>query len=325
MEWPGGTASAAWSEDEDEGILIIREVIELAVNRLRAAGVADARQDAWLLLAHVCGQDRATLLAHARDPLGADDRRLFQGLVDRRARREPLAQILERKEFWSLDFRISADVLCPRPDSESLIEAALTEVDKRCRPNARALRILDLGTGSGCLLLALLSEWSTASGIGVDRSSTALTIARSNAEMLGLAERAAWLCADWGTALDQRFDLVVSNPPYIARSDRPKLEPEVRQFEPEAALFAGEDGLDAYRSLAGDLHRLLVPNGLAFLEVGFDQADPVEALLEGAGLNAIGRRQDLAGIDRCLIAERRSGRSEGGADLLHSTGVRSKE
>ena len=305
------------TETDDEDTLIIRDVIEQAANRLRAAGVADARQDAWLLLAHVCGQDRTTLLAHARDPLEADDRRLFQDLVDRRTRREPIAQIVARKEFWSLDFRVTADVLCPRPDSECLIEAALAAIDKREQPGDSALRILDLGTGSGCLLLALLSERSTASGVGVDRSSSALTIARSNAERLGLAKRAAWLCADWGTALDQRFDLVVSNPPYIAVNERPDLEPEVRQFEPEAALFAGEDGLDAYRSLASDLRRLLVPNGLAFLEVGFEQADPVEALLRGAGLKVIGRRQDLAGIDRCLIAECPSDRSEGGLNQRH--------
>ena len=283
--------------------MIIRDLIEEAANRLRAAGVADARQDAWLLLAHVSGQDRATLLAHARDPLSADDRRLFQTLVDRRARREPLAHIVGRKEFWSLDFRVSADVLCPRPDSECLIDAALAEVGKRCRPSDRALRILDLGTGSGCLLLALLSEWSTAGGIGVDASSSALKIARSNAERLGLAKRAVWLCADWGTALAQRFDLIVSNPPYIAVNEKPRLEPEVRQFEPETALFAGEDGLDAYRRLADDLRRLLLPDGLALLEVGFDQAGPVETLLEDAGLKTLGRRQDLAGIDRCLIAE----------------------
>lgn len=290
-------------KDEGEDVLIIRDVVEQAANRLRAAGVDDARQDAWLLLAHIRKQDRATLLAHVRDALEADDQRAFQRLVDRRARREPLAQIVGRKEFWSLDFRISADVLCPRPDSECLIEAALAEVDKRCRSSERAPRILDLGTGSGCLLLALLSEWSAADGVGVDVSSRALAIARSNGESLDLAGRAQWLCANWGAALRGCFDLIVSNPPYIARNETPRLEPEVRQFEPETALFAGEDGLDAYRSLAGDLRRLLAPDGFACLEVGFDQADSVEALLKDAGLRTTGRRQDLAGIDRCLIVE----------------------
>ncbi|MGI9511027.1 MAG: peptide chain release factor N(5)-glutamine methyltransferase [Geminicoccaceae bacterium] len=283
--------------------LIIRDVIEQAVDRLKAAGVEGARQDAWLLLAHIRGQNRVTLLAHWRDRLGTDDRCAFQALVERRAGREPLAQIVGWKEFWSLDFRVSADVLSPRPDSECLIEAALVEVDKRARSNERALRVLDLGTGSGCLLLALLNEWPTAEGIGVDLSRAALAIARSNGERLGLAGRAEWLCANWGAAIDGTFDLIVSNPPYIAKNETTKLAPEIRRFEPEMALIAGDDGLDAYRSLAGDLCRLLAPEGVICLEVGFGQAAAVETVLEGAGLRAKKRRQDLAGVDRCLIVD----------------------
>jgi len=268
---------------------MIREVIEQAKRHLASAGIDDARQEAWLLLAHIRRQDRATLLAHALDDLGQDDWRGFQQLVERRAAREPLAQIVGRKEFWSLDFRVTSDVLCPRPDSETLIEAALAEIRRRSKANDWVGHILDLGTGSGCLLLSLLSEMPGASGVGVDVSMQALSIARSNSQALCLADRAAWLCGDWGTALDGRFDVIISNPP--------------RRFEPETALIGGEDGLDAYRSLGHDLSRLLAPNGLVFLEIGAGQAEAVERLLAASGFRTIDRRRDFAGIDRCLIAQ----------------------
>lgn len=284
--------------------MTIRDVIEQAARRLTLAGVEEARHDAWLLLGHVLQQDRASLLAHALDRLGPEDQCSFSQLVDRRSDREPLAQIVGRKEFWSLDFQITADVLCPRPDSECLIETALAEAGRRCQAGGWPGRILDLGTGSGCLLLTLLSEWPAATGVGVDISPRALSIARLNGERLVLASRTQWLCADWGAAMDGCFDLIVSNPPYVTSGEAKTLAPEVREFEPAAALFAGLDGLDAYRALAGDLHRLLVPGGLALLEIGAGQAHSVEWLMEDNGLKPIGRRQDLAGIDRCLIVER---------------------
>lgn len=290
--------------EKSRNVLIIRDVIEHAAKRLKMAGVEEARHDAWLLLGYRLQQDRATLLANALDSLGPEEQHAFSELVDRRTDREPLAQIVGQKEFWSLDFQITADVLCPRPDSECLIEAALIEVGRRCQAGAWAGRILDLGTGSGCLLLALLSEWPAASGVGVDISRRALSIARSNGEKLALARRTHWLCADWGTALDGSFDLIISNPPYVSKGEAEALAPEVRGFEPATALFAGEDGLDAYRALAGDLNRLLVSKGVALIEIGAGQAQSVEGLLEDKGLRPIGRRQDLAGIDRCLIAER---------------------
>lgn len=288
---------------EREVTLTIRDVIQDAANRLKKAGVDGANQDAWLLMSHVRQRDRATLLAHAREDLDADDLRAFQALVCRRIRREPLAQIVGMKEFWSLEFRITTDVLCPRPDSECLIEASVAEAGDRGLENETA-RLLDLGTGSGCLLLALLSELPSAEGIGVDISRSALSVARSNAEKLGFAERARWLCGDWAKAFDSRFDIVLCNPPYIARGAASELAPEILQFEPEKALFAGEDGLDAYRSLACDLRRLLTANGFACIEVGFDQAEAVTVLMECHGLRSISRRLDLAGIDRCLIVDR---------------------
>ncbi len=301
--WKQSTETVRMNQESGK-ILIIRDAIEQAVRHLRAAGVDEARHDAWLLLGHMLQQDRATLLANALESLAPVDRSSFTDLVDRRARREPIAQIIGRKEFWSLDFQITSDVLCPRPDSECLIEAALVEVNRRGQAGKWPGRILDLGTGSGCLLLALLSECPAASGVGVDISQKALSIARSNGQKLALANRAQWLCSDWGTAIGGCFDLIVSNPPYVTTGEVVSLPPEVRCFEPAASLFAGGDGLDAYRALADDLCRLLLPDGIALLEIGAGQAESVEALLEGKGLRNVGRRQDLAGIDRCLIVER---------------------
>ncbi|MEZ5932846.1 MAG: peptide chain release factor N(5)-glutamine methyltransferase [Alphaproteobacteria bacterium] len=285
--------------------MIIREAIEHAANCLKKAGVEDARRDAWLLLAHVRRQDRVTLLAHATDDLGDGDRQSFERLVARRRAREPVAQIVGRKEFWSLDFLVTSDVLCPRADSETLIEAALADIARRFEPSCWPGRILDLGTGSGCLLLALLSECRVARGVGVDVSMAALSVARSNGERLGLAGRVHWLCADWGTALSaEGFDLIVANPPYIAEGDASILAPEIRRYEPAGALFAGVEGLDAYKTLAADLRRLLRPGGVACVEVGAAQADAVEALLMQGGLERRGRRTDLAGIERCVTVER---------------------
>jgi release factor glutamine methyltransferase len=234
------------------------------------------------------------------------DRQAFERLVARRQAREPLAQIVGSKEFWSLDFLVTADVLCPRADSETLVEAALMEVRSRYETASWPGRILDLGTGSGCLLLALLSECRSAQGIGVDVSMPALSIARRNGERLGLSGRVHWLCADWGTALAaESVDLILANPPYIAEGDADTLAPEISRFEPAAALFAGDEGLDAYRTLAADLGRLLKSEAIACVEVGAGQADAVEDLLRRQRLECRSRRQDLAGIDRCMIVQRR--------------------
>ena len=284
--------------------MIIREAIEQATVRLLAAGVEGARQEAWLLLAHMRQQERVTLLAHARDRLEPDEWFTFQKLIRRRTAREPLAQIVGRKEFWSLDFAVTSDVLCPRPDSETLIEAALAELGRRCDTGNWAGRVLDLGTGSGCLLLSLLSELTAACGIGVDISKQALSIACANGRSLKLADRVAWVRGDWAAALRGHFDLIVSNPPYISTSDAETLAPEVGKFEPETALFGGDDGLEAYQALSLDLERLLTPDGFICLEIGLGQADAVEDLLRACGFRSIDRHQDLAGVERCLIAKR---------------------
>jgi release factor glutamine methyltransferase len=193
---------------------------------------------------------------------------------------------------------VSPAVLIPRPDSETVVEAALSLIGDR---SAR-LRLLDLGTGSGCLLLALLSELRGATGLGTDASEAALALARANATRLGLAPRAAFGCGHWGQALAGPFDLIVSNPPYVAQADWAALQPEIREFEPRAALLAGLDGLAAYRELAPDLARLLAPDGSACLEIGAGQADAVATILHSCGLRLAGRRRDLAGIERCLVA-----------------------
>ena len=249
------------------------------------------RFDAELLLAHLVGEDRLTMLA------GADrevDFNAFDALVTRRAGGEPLAYISGRREFWSLDLAVSPAVLIPRPDSETLVDAALAA--RRDRPPAT---ILDLGTGSGALLLAALSEWPNARGLGVDASPAALAVARGNADRLGFGRRAAFVQGDWGAGLRERFDVILCNPPYVeAAAD---LSPEVRR-EPASALFAGLDGLDDYQRIVPQLPGLLRGGGVALLEIGHTQAAAVLALAKAVGLAGI-VRHDLAGRDRCLVLQ----------------------
>ena len=265
---------------------------------LAAAGIENARPEAWLLLAAATGRERAALMAGAPETLNAVQRARLAELVRRRRAREPLAYILGEKEFWSLRFEVAPAVLIPRPETETVVEAVLAQVCDRDQP----FRLLDLGTGSGCLLLALLSELPRATGLGVDDSAAALAIARRNAERLGLAARAEFRPGRWGTGLRERFDVIVSNPPYVAELDWEALQPEIRQFEPRAALVAGADGLAAYRALAPDCARLLAPGGVCALEIGLNQGDAVAALLAAQGLVVVERRHDLAGIERCVIA-----------------------
>ncbi len=283
--------------------MTIRDSIAKARERLEKAGVEPASREASLLLGHVMNWDRATLLARSGDELSDVDRQAFFELIERRARREPAAQIIGYREFWSLPFVISKDVLCPRPDSETLVDLVLTMSKTRFDGTERPRRLLDLGTGSGCLVLALLSELPDVCAIGVDRSLEALSIAQANSERLGLSSRISWLCSDWASALDGSFDIIISNPPYIAVDEWAMLEPEVRLFEPEAALLAGDDGLDAYRLLAPEIKRLLAPGGFACFEHGQGQGNAIAAIMSKAGLREIARQDDLAGIGRCLTVE----------------------
>ena len=274
-----------------------RDFVARIAARLAAAGVENARAEAWLLLAAATGRERAALLAGAPEALGTEQQARLDELVRRRLAREPLAYILGAKEFWSLRLEVGPAVLIPRPETETVVEAVLAQLADRKRP----LRLLDLGVGSGCLLLALLSELPQATGLGVDDSPGALALARRNAERLGLAARAEFRHGRWGAGLRERFDVIVANPPYVAARDWDDLQPEIRQFEPKAALVAGPDGLAAYRALAPDCARLLAQGGLCALEIGFGQGDAIAALLAAQGLMVVERPRDLAGIERCLV------------------------
>lgn len=251
-----------------------------------------ARLDAELLLAHALGMERTALLMAGSAPVPADAQAAFRRLVERRADREPVAHLTGRRGFWTLDLMVTPDVLVPRPDSETLIETALERLAGR--PVAR---ILDLGTGSGALLLAALSEWPAAFGVGVDRSAAALRVAAANARATGMADRCALVRGDWAGAIGGRFDLLLCNPPYVP--DDAELMPDVARFEPGAALFGGVDGLDCYRRLLADVGRLLAPGGLALFEFGEGQAG---ALLEMAARHGwtAAVRCDLAGRARVL-------------------------
>jgi len=268
--------------------------------RLAKAGIADARHEARLLVIEATGFAPATLIADPRRSVAEVDAGRLARLVARRAAREPLSRVIGWREFWSLRFALTADTLDPRPDSETLIAAAL-ETARNAGAENRALAVLDLGTGSGCLLLAVLSELPLATGLGIDVSEGALAAAKANARSLGLAGRARFARGDWGQGLAGQFDLILCNPPYIPAGEIAGLEPEVAQFEPPLALAGGPDGLAAYRRLAVELPRLLAPHGRAFLEVGAGQAGAVESILTEGGLGPLGRRCDLANRPRCLI------------------------
>lgn len=268
------------------------ETVRAALARAAAAfDFSDtARLDAELLMAHALDVSRETLLLGRLDdpaPL------LFDDLLARRRQQEPVAYIVGHRDFWTIDLAVAPGVLIPRADSETLIEAAVAHFGA-----AGPHRVIDLGTGSGALLLAALAEWPEATGIGVDLSDAALAIASANADRLGLAPRAAFVKADWSEGIEGRFDLILCNPPYV-ESDA-ALSPEVAAHEPASALYAGADGLDDYRRIAPQLGRLIAPGGMAAIEIGAAQAAAVLALLAAEGLDGSVRR-DLAGRDRCIV------------------------
>ncbi len=281
----------------DAHSLRIADVTCRATKRLRDAGVESPARDARLLLAHSLGVPHPSLLDR-HGQLTAEQALQFEQLLARRAAREPVSRIKGVREFWGMEFALSPGALDPRPDTETLVEAALAAFPAGAPPQ----RILDLGTGSGCILCALLHEWPAATGVGVDRSVLAAATARRNAGALGFAARASFVTGDWATALAGRFDVIVSNPPYIASGDLAALEPEVNRYDPAAALDGGVDGLAAYRALAPQLARLLAPGGTAALEVGQRQAREVALLLVDAGLEFRAVRSDLSGTERVVLA-----------------------
>ncbi|MDP1747908.1 MAG: peptide chain release factor N(5)-glutamine methyltransferase [Reyranella sp.] len=270
---------------------------------LTAAGIDNARFEARLLLAHAAGVTIEWLIAHGGDaapPVVAETLREFTA---RRVRREPMAYILGEREFWGLPFKVSPVVLVPRPDSETLIEAALALMPSRTAP----WRIADLGVGSGCLLLTLLREFPNARGVGMDASAAALAVTQANAEALGVAARlrlveADWRQPVWAERLGGPFDLLVSNPPYIETAAIAGLMPDVARFEPHLALDGGPDGLVAYRAIAEAAAGLVVPGGQVLIEAGEGQAPEISALLLTAGLRPGHPWKDLGGIDRIVPA-----------------------
>lgn len=268
-----------------------------AGQHLRAAAIEAPRLEARLLLAHAMGCRTEDLLREPRAPVPPAAAGRFAELLRRRLDHAPLAHLTGERGFWSLTFAVSPATLIPRPDSETLIEAALDAFPDR----ARIRRVLDLGTGTGCLLLAALAEFPAATGIGTDLVPAAAALAQENARRLGMAERARFLVADWAAPLAGRFDLVLSNPPYIESATIPGLMPEVARHEPGSALDGGADGLAAYRTLAETLPGLLAPGGLAVLELGEGQRPAVEILARAAGLRPAGCRADLGGVERALL------------------------
>jgi release factor glutamine methyltransferase len=268
-----------------------QDAVTHIANRLGQAGIEEPRREARLILAAALGTDAAGVLA--AETIAPES---FEPLVARRAAREPLAYITGRREFWGLEFAVSPATLIPRPDSETIIEAALAAFPDR----TTVRRILDLGTGTGCLLLAVLHEFGDAFGIGIDLTAAAAALARHNAESLGLAGRSVFLAADWAAPLNAQFDLILSNPPYIPDAELPGLMPEVANFEPRLALDGGPDGLGAYRAIINALRRLLAPGGAAILELGAGQEKAVAALAHSAGFSTK-TRPDLSNIPRALV------------------------
>jgi release factor glutamine methyltransferase len=264
---------------------------------LRAAAVEAPRLEARLLLSHAMGCRQEDLLRDPGAPVPAPAQAVFREILAARARNVPMAYLLGHEGFWTLDLLSTPATLIPRGDTETLVEAALSAFPDRTAVS----RVLDLGTGTGALLLAVLSECPGAFGVGVDRSPEAAALARANAERNGLADRVAILAGDWAAALEGRFDLILSNPPYIESAAIPGLMPEVALHEPALALDGGPDGLDAYRALAVVIPRLLAPWGRAVLELGQGQQPAVEALMRGAGLRPLECRPDLGRIPRALV------------------------
>lgn len=280
------------------------EALSAATGRMGEAGIEGAARDARRLLAHALGiaPDRLTLIL--RDAMEPDALAAFEALIDRRIAREPVSQITGRRAFYGRDFKVTRDTLDPRPETELLVAAALE------RP---FVKMLDLGTGTGCILLSCLAGMPFATGTGTDISEAALAVAAENAATFGLTRRVRFRCADWFAGVTGRYDLIVSNPPYIAEGEMAGLAPEVRDWEPRGALTPGGDGLDAYRAIAAGAGARLMAGGRLLLEIGPTQGAAVAGLLQRQGFAKPEIRQDLDGRDRVVIAARPGDSGECGA------------
>lgn len=275
----------------------LSEFLKRTTLRLETAGIENAKLDAALLIAHALSTTREALLMDPDRLLTEPQTEAAEALLARREKREPLAYIVGTREFWSLPFKTAPGVLIPRPDTETMLLAA-----QQLFPKDAPLSIVDFGTGSGCILLSLLHHYPNATGTGVDISPQALEIAAENARELALANRASFLLSKWSEGLSGRFDLIVSNPPYIETATIQELEPEVSLYEPLQALDGGTDGLDAYRQIAASVREHLNPEGKVILEVGFNQAEAVREIITENRLQFITYANDLSGIRRCVVA-----------------------
>ena len=267
--------------------------------KFEAAGLDSPRLDARILVAYVLAMEPSDTFSKADESVAASAKKDAEILVQRRLAHEPVSRIVGMREFWGLEFSLAPETLDPRPDTETLVAAAL---ELKPQFADTPIRVLDLGTGTGCILLAILSEWPDARGVGVDISEGAVTAAAANAARLGLAARAEFKTGNWADGITGVFDIVVSNPPYIADGERSQLSAEVAEFDPPAALFGGIDGLSAYRDMLPSARRIIAPGGRLIIEIGSEQAAAVTELLGPAGFKIEAQKKDLAQIVRCLVA-----------------------
>jgi release factor glutamine methyltransferase len=270
---------------------------------LREAGMETPELDARLLLCHAACMTHEGLIARGREQLDPEAGARLEGVLVRRLKHEPVSRITDTREFYGREFLIGPETLDPRPDTETLIEAALVHAEAR-GGHDRPLSILDLGTGTGCILLTLLAELPKARGLGTDISQAALALAAQNAVRHGVADRARFIAADWLDAVDGEFDLIVANPPYLAADEMGRVAPAVALYDPPVALYGGPDGLAAYRRIAGRAGRVLARTGKLLVEIGPTQAQEVADIFRAAGLEVGAVRQDLAGRPRLVVAGR---------------------
>jgi release factor glutamine methyltransferase len=274
----------------------LAQVLREGVLKLQKAHVESASLDARLLMEHVLGCSREALLISPDAVLSKEQEAQFAALIEARSNRKPIAQLIGKREFYGRNFKVSEFTLDPRPDSETVIEALLQQA-----PKEKSIKIIDLGTGSGCLLLTLLAELPQATGIGVDISDNALAVAEENARSLELSERARFIRSRWAAEVSGTFDVIISNPPYIPTAMIDMLAPEVAKYEPRLALDGGEDGLECYREIMKSLPALLAPEGVAAFEIGVGQELALTLLANEVGLQVVEIRPDLAGVPRAVV------------------------
>ena len=287
----------------------VHDLLSGAIAQLQNAEIASARLDASLLLAHTLGKDRHFIMLYPAYGVEASLVDKFQQLIERRAKNEPVAYLIGKKEFWSLDFTVTCDTLIPRPDSETLVQAVFDKVaaialHKSLPPELQTLRIADIGTGTGCLLISVLKGLPLATGMAIDIHPGALDVAKHNAQLHGVNGRIAFRQSNWLENIREMFDIIISNPPYITQSDYNHLMKDVRDYEPQIALVAGDDGLDAYHIIASQALERLNHQGYLLVEVGYAQAEQVSEIFTRQGLRFDEIRYDLAGIARCVIVQK---------------------